>query len=360
MINTVSYSVEEAENGVVVTFPVPSGLKSQNQYILYFDTPVSLPENPSNVINFEPSNGSYSVFGSSTFVPTVFVKIKSLHKNQTKTLLRLTIKDINNTVIYNDYILIICYPQLIVSITGKLLSSNSANLGPNGGSLIQITGSDESTSSITVDAIVSGPGLDVSLNRISKTVSSAVSASAEIPLLDTLNVYAGMTAFKQDGTSIGTVVSIDNNSQITLSKVATLNKDAIITFSRDNALQFISVKSIISDTIFELNQQIGNTLEYSGTYSLKTVLGCSNSIESNTIQSQLYTLLNKENNWTYMVKNQIIAQFIPDPGVDLIIFLPVKNTTLLAQDNQPAPIPEVSIVKLGGRVLNDSVCISSL
>lgn len=361
MINSISYSLEEAEKGILVAFPTPSDLKPQNQYILYFDTPIVLPQNQSNTVSFEPSNGSYSVYGSNTFSPTVFMKIKSLHKNQTKTLLRLIIKDVSNTILYTDYILIICYPQSVVSITGKLLSSNSSNLGPNGGSLLQITGSKESTSSISVGSIISGPGLEVSLNRVSKTTTISTSSSM-LSLSDISNLFVGMTAFKQDGSSLGTVTSIDSTANtITLSKTVTLAANSTVTFSRDSTSGSIVVKSIVSDTIFELNQQIGNSVEYSGTYTLTTVVGCSaNSTDSTTIQSSLYIILNKENNWTYTVKNQIIAQFIPENDQNLVVFLPVKNITTLAQETQPAPIPEVSTIKLGGRVLSDSVPISNI
>jgi hypothetical protein len=365
MINTVNYSLEEAEKGIVISFPTPSNLKQQNQYILYFDTPVSLPQSPANVINFEPSNGSYSIFGSNLFNPTVFIKIKSLRKTQTKTLLRLIIKDTSNTIIYTDYILIVCYPESVVSVTGKLLSSSSSNLGPNGGSLIQITGNNESTSSIVIGSTIQGPGLDQSLNRVSKTVSTAVSSSTSITLANVSTLAVGMSAYKQDGTSLGSIVSIDEaTSTVVLSKSVTLNANIIIVFANSGSgSAIITVKSIVSDTVFELNQQIGNSIEYTGIYSLTTIFGCFTSTESTTIESPLYTILDENNNWTYKVKDQIIAQFIPETSVltsNLIIFLPIKNTTLLAKDSLPAPIPEVSIIKLGGRVLNDSICISNI
>lgn len=366
MINTVNYSLEDAENGIIVNFPVPSNLIKQDQYILYFDAPVSLPNNAGNTVVFEPSDGSYAVFGSNTFTPVTFVKIKSSRKTQTKTLIRLTIKDTNNTILYTDYLLVVCYPESTVSINGKLLSYNASNLGPNGGSLIQITGNNESTSSVSVGSTVSGPGLDQSSNRVSKKVLEATS-STNIKLNDIADLFVGMLAYKQDGTSLGSISSINSEtSVIVLSKTVTLNANTNIVFviNGSNDSGIITVKSIVSPTVFELNQQIGNGIEYSGTYVITTFFGCFTQTDTTTVQSPLYTVLDKNNNWTYKIKNQIIAQFIPDQEniifSNLVLFLPLKNTTLLAKDSQPAPIPEISIIKLGGRAFNDSICVSNI
>ena len=95
MINTQSYSLEQGEKGISISFPKPpiSITNRENKYILYFDNPVLIPRNQSVSVSYEPSGGSYIINGSSDFIPKVFIKIKSLKKIQTKTLLRLNIKD---------------------------------------------------------------------------------------------------------------------------------------------------------------------------------------------------------------------------------------------------------------------------
>jgi hypothetical protein len=161
MITTQNYSLEEGQKGVIVYFPIPSSIKKQIEYILYFDTPINLPKNPPTTITFEPPSGSYSIQGSASLVPKIFMKVKALQKIQTKTLLRLTIKDTKNNILHIDYILIICSPQSEVNVSGTLLvySQGVSPLGPNGGALIQIDDATGSSSSITVGSYVTGPGL---------------------------------------------------------------------------------------------------------------------------------------------------------------------------------------------------------
>jgi hypothetical protein len=290
MLNTLQFSLEQAEDGVLVSFPVPVKLPPKDRYILYFDSPVSLPSNSNNTITFEPMNGSYTIIGTSSFVPKVFIKIKSLYRIQSKTLIRLIIKDITNTIIYTDYILVICSPESSTTLSGKLLIPNAGGIGPNGGSLIQITGSNQSTSTILVGDKVVGPGVP-----------------------DSPPVY---------------------------------------------------VKSIVSSLMFELSRAMGNNLELSGSYTITRVLECVDPAAiSNTVSSTLYTILDYINNWTYKVRDQIIAQFAVDDidnNQELMVFLPIKNTALLAKDDAPYPIPETSIIKVGGRVINDTIPISDI
>jgi len=290
MLNTLEVSLDQAEAGILVNFPTPANLKIKDRYIVYFDTPISLPTNAGTSVVFQPSNGEYTIIGTAPFIPKVFIQVKSLYRIQTKTLVRLIIKDTSNAIIYTDYILLLCSPESTTSLSGKILIPNAGGIGPNGGSLIQITGSNQSTSTILVGDRVTGPG-------------------------------------------------IPSGSKI-------------------------YVKSIINSLTFELNQVITTNTELSGTFVLVRSLECVDPSKiSNTVSSVIYTILDNINNWTYKIRDQIIAKFIvddPDNNSDIVLLLPIKNTALLAKDDSPHPIPETSIIKVGGRVINDTIPISDI
>lgn len=303
MITTVNFSLSEAENGVLLRFPAPANLKSDSQYILYFDAPVSLPETPANIVSFQPNNGSYYISGSNNGQLTTIVSIKSLHKAQTKTLIRLIIKDVNNNTIDTNYILVICSPSSVSSFSGKILAAYTGNFGPNGGRLLQITGNNQATSTVSVGDIVQGPGIP-----------------------DTLTV------------SIRSILS---------SSTLELNTRPAPTTLPSNS------------TPFEIGGQ-----EFSGTYSIIREIGCIDPASTNSFQLQSeYTVLDKNNNWSYKVRDQILAQFILDDkenNSDCIVLLPIKNTSLLADKNEPHPIPAISVVKIAGRAALGSIPVTDL
>lgn len=290
MIATQNYTIEEGEAGVSIGFPKPVGLIQGAQYIVSFDAPITLPKNPPVTVSFEPLGGSYSIFGSSSFDPRVFVKIKSLQKIQTKTLLRLIIKDTKNNIIHIDYILIVCSPISLINIAGTLMPQNViGGIGPNGGGVIRITTSSNNAQSIVVGSKVVGPGVPASKNAF--------------------------------------------------------------------------VRSIINVTDIELDRTMDNGAgSFSGTYDFSFSLGCIDAtklVENNAFSS--FTILDFKNNWTYRVRDQIIAKFIvknPSQNQDMAILLPVKNTALLGQIAGAEPIPEICIFKAGGRVINDTIPIS--
>jgi hypothetical protein len=159
MINTINYSLEEGEAGLLLRFNVdPTQLKKRDQYIIQFDSPVSLPYDPPLTLSFTPDPPSYSIINSGEIIPQIFVKIKSLHRAETKTLLRLTIKDLYNNVLYVDYLLIVCSPQASLKFDASLLPSNIAgNIGNNGGSRIRLA--QPNTIRLDVGMSVNGPGL---------------------------------------------------------------------------------------------------------------------------------------------------------------------------------------------------------
>jgi hypothetical protein len=298
MIKTITYSLEEGEKGFILPFTLPSGnsIASKDQYILTFDAPVSLPTDPPATVSFEPSNGSYVVFGRQNLAPKAFVKIRSLHRAETKTLIRLTIKDVLNTILYRDYIMIVCVPQSITELSATLLPNNSPNsIGPKGGSIVRlntVTNGNLSgnTSQLDVGMTVKGPG---------------------IPTND--NYY---------------IVTIVNATDVELNKA-------------------IIISTNISST---------------GTFQFIRQTGC---VDPNTLLKRSvissYLVLDQSNNWTYIANNKLITRFVPfdiDQNSDTVILLPIKNSSLLLSYNDPIPVPDVSIIKLGGRVMRDSVCAS--
>jgi hypothetical protein len=301
MITTKNYSLEEGEKGFVVDFPTPSNINVNKEYILYFDAPILLPKNSSASISFEPASGSYSVQVASGFIPKIFIKIKGLKKLQIKTLLRLIVKDTKNNILHTDYILIICSPQSEVKVSGTLLvySAGVSPLGPNAGSLIQIDAT-ESSSAITVGSIVTGPGL--------------------LP----------------DST-------IDGLS---------------------NRVETFFVRSILSNNVIELNVAFRFIagIPYTGIFSFLNSISCVDPNKSTDNDAfSTYTALDYNNNWTYKIRDQIIAKFIPN-AIDqsLVVLLPLKNTGILAPMSSSAPIPYVSIIKIGGRVNQDSIPVSEI
>jgi hypothetical protein len=65
MINTINNSLEEGEAGLLLRFNVdPKQLKKRDQYIVQFDSPVSLPYDPPVTLSFTPDPPSYSIINS--------------------------------------------------------------------------------------------------------------------------------------------------------------------------------------------------------------------------------------------------------------------------------------------------------
>jgi|694.fasta_scaffold00202_47 hypothetical protein len=292
MINTINHSLEEGEAGLLLRFNVDlAQLKKRDQYIVQFDSPVSLPYDPPISLSYTPDPPSYSIINSGGIIPQIFVKIKSLHRAETKTLLRLTIKDIYNTILYVDYLLIICSPQSTLKFEASLLPSNiSGNVGDNGGSKIKLA--QPNTIRLDVGMSVTGPGL-------SSTISYAIK---RIETADTIELDKLVPTF-------------DNRT-------------------------------------------------ISGTFTFTRTTGCVDPSSLALRSSQpVYTILDFSNNWTYEIGNRIIAQFIvenKEDNLDTIVLLPIKNASLLNNPDNSAAIPSVSIIKAGGRVMNDSQCLSGL
>ena len=198
-------------------FPSPTNIKSQTEYVLYFDTPISLPKNPPTSISFEPASGSYSIQGSTGFVPKIFIKIKALHKIQTKTLLRLVIKDTKNNILYSDYLLIICSPETKVDVAGSLIPpGNSDAIGPNGGSVIRITDSTGSSSSIVVGSSVTGPGIpNTETFFVKSLISNTLIELNKLINFPTNQAYSGTFSFVSSVGCVDPTNLIYNNASST-------------------------------------------------------------------------------------------------------------------------------------------------
>jgi hypothetical protein len=396
MIIAQNISLTEGENGILLSFPEPVGLKQQDQYMLYFDAPIVLPENSNHTIVFEPDSGTYSIYGSPSFTPKVFVKIKSLKKIQTKTLIRLTIKDIKNSILYTDYMLVVCSPQDSVNITGRLTLTN-INSGPNGGSVIEITGTSETTDAITIGSKITGPGLPTSETF---SVSSIISSSLfEINRsIGNTITYEGSYALsfstacidpdsiQQTSSSVSYTI-LDKNNNWTYK----IKDQIIVQFIPENVVTNTSAVMLAGDQairdgingIYYLSQtrDSNNHYFYSKdgldsypriglSRNLGAPLNTYWSLAKNISTDSAYYITNVAYPNSPISSTWLSGDSDNDLGIvtylasarwsNLVIFLPIKNKALLAKQDAPAPIPSVSILKVGGRVLGDTVCISSV
>jgi hypothetical protein len=297
MINTLNLSLSEAESGLIIRFSKPNNLTPDTLYNIYFDSVVSLPANPPSTVSFVPENGSYTVLGSSIGSPQVWLKIQSSHTVQTKTLIRLTIKNTNNVIVHTDYLLIVASPSDTVTFEGTILQTNSSgNIGPNGGRILEIVNTNQSTSAVAVGDVITGPGIP---DNIVVTIRSVLSSS-RIELLETPS---------EEGAVID-----------------------------------------------------GGT--YSGTYSIIRQVGCVNPLDQEYFQlGSQYTVLDYTNNWTFYVKNKILAKLVIDDPVaqeNTVMLLPIKNVALISDPDVAPVIPALSVMKIGGRVRNNSIPVTEL
>lgn len=296
MINILNLSLSEAENGFFIRFNKPNNLVPDTVYSVYFDNVVSLPSDPPSIVTFVPENGSYTVLGSSIDSPQIWTKIQTTHTVQTKTLIRLTIKNTNNTIIYTDYILVVASPSDIIAFEGTILAAITNNYGPNGGRILEISNTNQATSSVALGDIVKGPGIP---DNVVVTIQSVLTTS-RLELLE---------APSETGASIGIET-------------------------------------------------------YSGTYSIIREVGCVNPLDQEYFQlGSQYTVLDYTNNWTFNIKNKILAKLIIDDPIaqqDTIMLLPIKNVTLIANPDVAPVIPALSVIKIGGRVANNTIPITEL
>jgi hypothetical protein len=307
-IKKINVSLEEGDKGLLLTFPPPpSGSVSiKDRYIYEFDTAFKIPLDPEASVIFTPNTNnnpekeSYlkSSIDSSA---TIGISIKSIHKAETQTLVRLQIKDIYNNTLYTDYILVVCSPKNNFNLRGRILPRSEADgIGPNGGRILRVDTTGESVNAaaqVLTRMVVVGPGIPTDL-----TVS--------------------VSAFRDD-----------NRSDIEL-------------------LPFFELQNNINDSI-------------QGLYRFTQVVGCSSPEDLTEIRfNNRFLILDQTNNWSYSFRDKLIAQFIPDTGVsdyeDVAILLNIKNFDALIGENSFSNIPNLSSLYVAGRVIGDTICIASL
>lgn len=307
-IKKVNVSLEEADKGFLLTFPPPpsGSVAIKDRYLYEFDTTFKLPLNPLSTVIFTPDNDNNpsreSYLKSSVEDSAqIGIAIKSIHKAETQTLVRLRIKDIYNNVLYTDYILVICSPQNRFVLRGSILPRTVDGIGKNGGRILKIDTDNDSidtASQVLTRMVVTGPGIP---NNITVSVASF-----------------------QD----------DNRSDIEL-------------------LPFFEI--------------FGNNINdrISGLYTFTQVVGCASPEDLKEIQfNDRFLILDNSNNWSYNFRDKLVAQFIPNTGINdyqnMAILLNIKNFDALIKENSSSNIPGITNIWAGGRVIGDSLCIADL
>lgn len=140
MLPSNNFGLTECECGVVLNFPNPSGnIPKKDEYFLYFSVESSLPKDIPSNITLSPN--AYVLSGDNNFIPTVVTKVQSIHRGETQSLIKLTIKDRFEQVLHTDYVKLVCSPTATENIQGKIRFDSSDNIGPNGGSLMNVSNS---------------------------------------------------------------------------------------------------------------------------------------------------------------------------------------------------------------------------
>lgn len=312
-IKKTNVSLEEGDKGFLLSFPAPppGSVKPRDLYSFNFDSPVGgrLPQNPRTDIVFTPSklnNKEEASFLNSSVNTNINIglAIKSKHRAETQTLIRLQIKDIYNEVLYTDYILVISSPIKVVKLNAELIATIvMGSIGPNGGRILQINTTDSSqnlVSSLFTRMRVTGPGIP-----------------------------------QEQTVTIGSFV----------------NEDRL----RIELLPF-----------FETDRDTDINNFYTGTYSFANIFSCPSQEDLLSIQlNASFIILNKDNNWSYFFRQKPVIQFIPNKDLlndweNISILLNVKNFEALVSEGQASQLPVVSFIRAVGRVNNDSVCINSV
>jgi len=153
MIESLNYGLTDCECGITVAFPEPpASMAKREEYFVYFSLESSLPREPKSTVDISPN--AYTI-GSSSFAPKTIVKVNSVHRGETQSLIKLTIKDKYNAVVHTNYLKIVCAPEATASSNGTILVG-SGNYG-SGGSLMNVA----STSKLDVGMLVTGGDIDV-------------------------------------------------------------------------------------------------------------------------------------------------------------------------------------------------------
>lgn len=310
-IKKITKSLEEADNGFLLSFPPPpSGtIKPSDIYKYDFDVAYRLPLNPLSEVTFTPSlpgNTAKASYISSSVDSNINigVSIKSIHKAETQTLLRLQIKDAYNNILYTDYLLIVCSPQQNFQLRGEILSrfSGSAeSFGPNGGRILRIN-TDDTTGDVLSQLLtrmqVKGPGIP-----------------------------------DDQIITIGSFIE-NNRSDIEL-------------------LPF-----------FQIDNEFNNNNSVRGQYSFSIVTSCSSEEDLKEIAfSQRFIILDKNNNWSFVYKDRPVIKLIRDTNNtddNFALLFEIKNFDNFIGPNRAISIPSIGYLYGAGRVINDTICLDSI
>jgi hypothetical protein len=305
-IKKINVSLEEGDKGFLLTFPPPpeTSVPILDRYIVSFDVASRLPLHPPAEIIFTPdsnNNPAQESYLKSSVKDSIQIgiSIKSIHKAETQSLIRLNIKDIYNNILYTDYILVICSPNKVVKLNGSILSSLEKR-GPNNGRVLRIR-TDES-----VDAV------SLLLTRMSVT-------GPGIPADQQVSIYGFI-----DG----------NRAEMEL---------------------------------FPFDFVLSSNLSYdsaAGQYTFTQIVSCPTPADLAEIEfNNRFLVLDKDNNWTFSFRDRVIAQFIKYSGINddnISILLNIKNFDALVGENSPVPIPGLVDIYGANRVVNDSICLSTI
>ena len=281
-MNNSSFTLTECECGVSISFPSPGkSLLRRDEYLVYFDIESSLPASPPSTISVFPT--SYNIISDNNFIGKVAIKIGSVHRGETQTLLKMSVKDKYNVLLYTDYNKVVCAPQNIVESNNVTVVPG--RVGPNGNSILSVpTG----TNSLDVGMMVAGPGIPPN------------------------------------------------------------------TF----------ILTIIGELEIELSSSItttGTTAGSSEKYTFTRTTSCVDpaTLKKREIQAQ-YIVLDKSNNWTYILNGKTALKFIrTDPtDQDISVILPAKNKSLFVAENTRVNIPDIALIYVGGRVSGDNYPIN--
>jgi hypothetical protein len=308
-IKRINKSLEEGEKGFLLVFPPPpsGSVPIKDLYRFDFEVVNKSPQitdtnnDKNHNIIFTPSivnNSEKASFISKSISSNINIgiKITSIHRAETQTLVRLRIKDIYNAVLYTDYILIICSPKQTIGIRGSIVpSSSSSSLGPNGGRILTFNENDIGIlSQLFTRMVVTGPGIPENDTFFVKSFLDTDRSSIEILpfFLSSDENISGLYTF----TSIFSCVSEQDLKDIDL-------KNRYIVLEQNNNWSYFFREKLIA---------------------------------------------------------QFVPNTDIDDYENTVILLESKNFDILVPDSDPSRIPETSFLYLTGRVNNDSDCINSI
>ena len=124
------------------------------------------------------------------------------------------------------------------------------------------------------------------------------------------------------------------------------------------------ILTIIGELEIELSSSItttGTTAGSSEKYTFTRTTSCVDpaTLKKREIQAQ-YIVLDKSNNWTYILNGKTALKFIrTDPtDQDISVILPAKNKSLFVAENTRVNIPDIALIYVGGRVSGDNYPIN--